>query len=696
LNLGFGHKLQLILQTEAAECGLASLAMVAGYHGYHTDLASLRTNHAVSLKGATLAQLMKIATALGFQSRPLRLELEDLDKLVTPCILHWDLKHFVVLQRVGRNGVVDILDPARGQRRLSNDEVSRSFTGVALELTPSMAFRPVIERQQLSIGTLLSRIRGLPQSLLQVFALSAALEVFGLVLPFFSQWVIDDVLVSGDVDLLAVLIVGLLLVGSFQIAAGWVRSWVLMHMTTMLNLQWVSNTFSHLLRLPMAWFEKRHLGDVVSRFGSIGALQQALTSGMVSAVIDGIMALVTLVVMLVYSPKLTAVACTAVVLYAVVRVLRFGSMRRAGGEQIVRSAKQQSYFMESIRGVQALKLFNREDDRLRRFMNLTVDSTNAALVLQRQTMSFGVLNGMLMMLENAAVLYLAAKLVLGNQMSVGMLIAFLSYKGQFVARASALVDQALSFRMLGLQTERLADIVLTKPETQLGADAHHSKCGISATIELRNVRFRYSADDRWVLKDVNLKVEAGEAVAIAGPSGCGKTTLLKVMLGQLKPQEGEVLIGGIPVQQLGLKAYRDMMGVVMQDDRLFAGSVAENIALFDPQIDHDRIEIVAQLAAIHTDIAHMPMGYNTLVGDMGSALSGGQKQRVVLARALYKHPKFLFLDEATSNLDTGTEMVVNQAVQQLDMTRIVIAHRPQTIAAMDRVIYLGALTELQA
>lgn len=687
LQFGFRRKLRLILQTEAAECGLASLAMVAGYHGYITDLPSLRARYAVSLKGATLAQLMKIAEALGFQTRPLRLGLEDLDKLETPCILHWDLQHFVVLQRV-RRGSIDILDPAHGSRTLNHHEAGRSFTGIALEMAPGLSFKPRKERQQLRLGALLAKARGLRRSLVQVFALAAALEAFGLVLPFFSQWVIDDVLVSGDSDLLAVLIVGLVLVGSFQVAAGWVRARVLLHLTTTLNLQWTGSSFAHLLRLPMAWYEKRHLGDIVSRFGSIGALQQALTGGMVGVVVDGIMATITLIVMLFYSPLLAAVASSVVLLYSLIRVLRYGTLRSASGEQIVRSAKQQSHFMESVRGIQVLKLFNREEDRQRRYMNLAVASTNAGLAVQRQMMFFSSLNAMLMVLENAAVLYLGARLVLGGQLSVGMLIAFLGYRTQFVSRASALVDQLLSFKMLGLQTERLADIVLAEPESLRNAALHRSQEGVAASIELCNVSFRYAPDDPWVLKDVSLKIEPGESVAIAGPSGCGKTTLLKVMLGQLEPQEGSVSVGGVPLRQLGLWHYREQIGVVMQDDRLFAGSIAENISLFDVQPDHARIEQVARLASVHDEIARMPMGYSTLVGDMGSALSGGQRQRVVLARALYKRPRILLLDEATSHLDTTTESLVNSAVQQLDITRIVIAHRPQTLEAMGRVIHL--------
>ncbi|PSL81781.1 ABC transporter [Variovorax sp. WS11] len=563
LQFGFGRKLRLVLQTEAAECGLASLAMVAGYHGYDTDLPSLRARYAVSLKGATLAQLMKIAEALGFQTRPLRLGLEDLDKLETPCILHWDLKHFVVLQRVRRESI-DILDPAHGSRTLKHDEAGRSFTGIALEMVPGLSFKPRKERQQLRLGTLLAKARGLRRSLVQVLVLAAALEAFGLVLPFFSQWVIDDVLVSGDADLLAVLIAGLVLVGSFQVAAGWVRARVLLHLTTTLNLQWTSSSFAHLLHLPMAWYEKRHLGDIVSRFGSIGALQQALTGGMVGVVVDGIMATITLIVMLFYSPQLAAVAGGVVLLYTLIRVLRYGALRSASGEQIVRSAKQQSHFMESVRGIQVLKLFNREEDRQRRYMNLAVASTNAGLAVQRQMMSFSSLNAMLMVLENAAVLYLGARLVLGGQLSVGMLIAFLGYRTQFVSRASALVDQLLSFKMLGLQTERLADIVLAERESMRDAALHRSQEGVAASIELCNVSFRYASDDPWILKDVSLKIEPGESVAIAGPSGCGKTTLLKVMLGQLEPQEGSVSVGGVPLRQLGLWRYREQIGVVMQ------------------------------------------------------------------------------------------------------------------------------------
>ena len=686
LNLGFSKKLPIILQTEAAECGLAALAMVACYHGYVTDLGTLRSRHSISLKGTTLAELIKIATALKFQVRPLRLDLDEMRELKTPCILHWDLSHFVVLKSANRDDI-EINDPAQGKRTLKYAEASKHFTGVALELTPDIQFEKKEEKQQLKLRTLFGKVTGLKKSLLQVFLLAGALEVFGIVAPFFSQWIIDDALVSGDQDLLTILVVGVLFVSMIRMAVGLIRSWVVMHLSTTLGLEWFANVFAHLLKLPVPWFEKRHLGDVVSRFGSLGSIQSAMTGGLIGAVLDGIMAVVTLAMMFIYSPTLSAIALAAVVLYAAVRIARYGALRDASAEQLVRGAKQQSHFMESIRGIQALKLFNREEDRRQRYLKLAVDTTNNGLSIQKQNMAFGAANGLLVALENAAILFLGAKLVMSNQFSVGMLVAFISYKDQFISRISTLIDTVISFRMLGIQTERLADIVLTAPE-ETGNIAYLSQDHIETSIEVRNVSFRYSNGEPWVLRRVNMEIKAGESVAIAGPSGCGKTTLLKIMLGQLQPEEGEVLVGGIPIKQLGMKYYRDQIGVVMQDDQLFAGSLAENIAFFDPQTEQSRVEAAAKLAAIHEVILKMPMGYNTLSGDMGTGLSGGQKQRVILARALYKRPRILFLDEATSHLDTNTETMVNQAVKRLRMTRVVIAHRQSTLEMSERLIIL--------
>jgi ATP-binding cassette, subfamily B, bacterial CvaB/MchF/RaxB len=686
LNLDFKKKLPVILQTEASECGLASLAMVACFHGFVTDLATLRSRHSISLKGATLAELMRIASSLGFQSRPMRLELEEIRELNTPCILHWDLNHFVVLAKVTSELIV-IHDPAQGIKRVKYEEVSRRFTGVALELLPSINFVKEKQQQRIQLRTLFGKVIGIRSSLFQVFLLAAALEVFGVVAPFFSQLIIDDVLVAGDEDLLKVLAIGILLVAIIKISIDLARSWVVMHFSTTLLIEWSSNVVGHLFRLPVSWFEKRHLGDIVSRFGSLGAIQGAMTGGLVGAVLDGIMAVITLIMMFIYSPILSAIAISAVCFYALVRIVRYSTLRDSSAEQLVRSAKLQSHFLESVRGIQALKLFNRTGDRRQRYIKIAVDATNTGLAIQKQNMVFKTTNGFLVAIENAAILFVGAKLVLGGQFSVGMLIAFISYKDQFISRISGLIDTCISFKMLGIQTERLSDIVLTKPE-DLDNVLYMSTSPLDASMELRNVSFRYAPGDPWVLQGISMKIEAGECVAIAGPSGCGKTTLLKIMLGQLHPEEGEILVGGIPLKQLGLSYYRDKIGVVMQDDELFSGSLSENISFFDPQPNQAQVESCAKHAFIHNDICRMAMGYNSLIGEMGAALSGGQKQRVILARALYKNPQLLFLDEATSHLDEHSERAVNMSLKKLCATRITIAHRQQTLEMADRIIDL--------
>jgi ATP-binding cassette, subfamily B, bacterial CvaB/MchF/RaxB len=676
----------VILQTEAAECGLACLAMVASYHGHRIDLASLRRQHSVSLKGATLNQLMHIAGHLRLAPRPLKVELDSLEKLTLPAILHWDFNHFVVLTRVRGNDVT-VHDPGHGGKQLTLSEVSKHFTGVALELAPAQGFTPKVERQRMRFTALVGHMVGAKRTLLQVFLLAGALEVFAIVSPLFMQLVTDHAIVSEDRDLLTVLGAGFLLLVLVQVGVTAVRSWVVMVLGTTLNLQLLSNLFCHLLKLPMSYFEKRHLGDVASRFESLNVIQRTLTTSFIEAIVDGLMALITLLMMLIYSVKLTLVVCLAAGLYGAVRLALYRPLRQAQEEQIGHGARQQSNFLETVRGMQSVKLFNGHTQRKTAYQNLVVDNFNAGIRVQRLSIVFHSLNGALFGIENIFVVWLGGLLVLDGGFSIGMLFAFLVYKQQFTSRMSSFIEKGIEFKMLGLHTERVADIALTAPEPD-DAIAFAPVAGLCADIEIKNVSFRYSDAEPWVLNEVNMSIKQGESVAIVGPSGCGKTTLLKIVLGLLPATEGEVLVGGKPIAQLGSR-YRALIGTVMQEDQLFAGSLADNIGFFDAEPDQARIEACAQSASVHDDILAMPMAYNTLIGDMGTTLSGGQKQRVLLARALYKQPKILALDEATSHLDVIRERLVNEAIRQLKLTRLIIAHRPETIASADRVIILG-------
>ena len=679
-------RLPMLLQTEGAECGLACLAMVASHHGLKTDLPTLRKRFTLSLKGATMVDLIRMAGHLQLNPRALRAEMEHLPQLETPCILHWDLNHFVVLKEI-RGGKAVVHDPARGVRRLSMDEVSKHFTGIVLELTPLADFRPQVAKQTVTLRQLLGRVSGLKRSLLQIFALAIALEGFMLLTPFYLQWIVDGVLVSADRDLLITLGLGFGLLVLIQVGAGTIRSWAVLHLSSTLNLQWLGNVFAHLMRLPVSWFEKRHPGDVISRFGAIQQIQQTLTTSFIEAVLDGLLVVVTLAMMWIYSGLLTAIALSSVVVYALLRAAFFRPLRDATEEAIVFEAKRSSHFLESLRGVQSIKLFNAEEDRQARFMNLVVDAMNAHIATRKLDLLFSVLHKLVFGLERVAVVWVGALLVLDRQFSVGMLFAFLAYKEQFALRVSGLVDKMVEVRMLRLQGERLADIVLAEPEARL--DIVPAPSDEPVGIELANVSFGYSDGEAPVLRNLNLRIEPGESLAVVGPSGCGKTTLLKLMLGIHAPQSGEVRIGGRPLARLGMRAWRDMIGTVMQDDHLFAGSIADNICFFDGRPDNVFIERCARVAAVHDEIEAMPMGYHTLIGDMNASLSGGQRQRILLARALYKRPRILFLDEATSALDVDREREVNQAIRHLDLTRIIVAHRPETIASASRVIVLS-------
>jgi len=684
LHLFRWNKLPIILQAEAAECGIACLAMVAGHHGYQTSLTELRRKFSVSLKGVNLRSLSIAADMLGLSARGLRCDLEDLQQLKTPCILHWGLNHFVVLKKAGRKKIT-IHDPARGKRTLALAEVSKHFTGVALELTPTPDFEKKEDKERVRIMDLWSKMTGFIPVILQIIAITVILQVFAVLSPLVNQLVVDEAIAKGDVDFLKVIILGFALLLFVQTAIGVLRSYVTMYFGTLLNFQMRSNMLRHILRLESEFFEKRHIGDIMSRMGSLQPVQNLFTSAFITVLLDGIMAIATGVIMFLYSPMLAGVVCGIILLSFLSRLATFPYVIRVTEEQIQKNADLQTISLETIRGARAIKIFGREQERHAHWQNSYADSVNVGLRLQRFGISAGAANGIVFGLLELGIYYLGAKLVIDQTLTLGMFFAFQSYRGQFSGRINSLIGLYFSFRTVGLHLERLADIVYADQEEGVDSPLMVGK-ELSGDIRVDKLRFRYGDNEPWVLDGVSLDIKPGERVALIGPSGGGKTTLLKILIGLHNPQEGEILYDGRPLSTTGVRAIRNQIGVVMQDDRLLSGSLYDNISFFDPEIDEAKVESCAQAAFVHEDIMKMPMGYQSLIGDMGSILSGGQKQRVLLARALYNEPRILFLDEGTANLDSQSERNIVSVLAQMPITQIVVAHRPAAIETCNRVI----------
>jgi len=682
----FSRRVPVILQSEAPECGIACLAMVASFHGHLTDLSAMRMRLSPSLKGVTLKHLSQAAESMGLVARGVQAPLEALGKLTLPAVLHWDMNHFVVLTKIsGKNLIVH--DPARGQRKLSLAEASKHYTGIAMEFSPNASFRRVDEREKISAWQLLAVGGGLKGSIAQLVLISLALEVFAIAMPFFLQLVVDRVLVGRDRELLTVLGIAFGALVIIQVVVTAVRAWVGVYLSTHFNMRLLTALFNHLLKLPLAWFEKRHIGDIVSKFRSVDAIQKTLSTTFVETFIDGLMVIATISVMAFYSVKLTIIVLGAAAIYAMLRWYFYYPQRFATDEQLAHEAKASTHFIETLRGMMAIKLNLRENDRRMAYQNLVVEQINAGVKVQNVGIFQRGAAGLIFGLESIIIVWLGALLVLDGIFSVGMLYAFLGFKLVFLTRINNLVEKWNEFRMLDLHAERIADIALAQEEKAYGSfNTSPVLTGSSAQpllIQAHNLGFAYGPEG-YAFRHLNIDIKPGETVALVGPSGCGKTTLLKVLLGLLHPTEGQVMVNGRDLRDWDLAQYRAQLGAVTQEDTLFLGSIADAIA-FGGEFDLNEIKQCAKLAQIDAEISTFPMGYSTLVGALGSTLSGGQKQRVLLARALYRRPQILFLDETLDQVDSAQEALIRSNLASTVSTIVLVSHRAESVAGVRRI-----------
>jgi ATP-binding cassette subfamily B protein RaxB len=451
----------------------------------------------------------------------------------------------------------------------------------------------------------------------------------------------------------------------------------------------------HALRLPVAWFEKRHIGDIMSRFGSLGPVQGFLTSVPVGATLNVIMLVVGGTMAVLYSPLLFGCVIASMIIPVIVQAVTFPWVRRKTDEGISLGAVASTTFMETLRGARTFKLFGKERERVSQWQNDTAASVNNSVTMQRVGLWGGAGLGIVTGLQGVAVWWLGAKQVIDGTMSLGMLMAFQSYAGQFSGALSGLIGLYFQWKTLELHLERLADVVHEDPEVGVDEPIQEGRL-FEGHIGADKLSFRYATHEPLVFKDASFSIDPGQFVAIIGPSGGGKTTLMKVLLGLLDPTEGEVKVEGVGLKNFGVRTFRHRIGAVLQDDRLLAGTIADNVSFFDADLDMAKVEECLAKACVLDDILKMPMGTMTLVGDLGSTLSGGQQQRVLLARALYREPTILFLDEGTANLDPETEARVSETLRGLSCTRIFVAHREAAIAGADRTLLVagGTVTEL--
>lgn len=674
----------MIYQSEAAECGLACLAMITAFYGSRLDLIQLRRRFEVSLHGMTLVELLNIAKEIGLSGRPVRIDLKGVAALRRPCLLHWDMNHFVVLVKTKGNKYT-IHDPAVGKRIVSLETLSRSFTGIALELQFVHDFSPQKKRKSTSIWKLWTGGHHIVGRLWQLVFVSTFLELGVFIAPLFLQIITDHVVISRDLVLLDVLSVAILCFVLMQSIVGAMREWMTTSLRLNLNYLVSNDLLFHLSRLPLRYFQSRHLGDIHSRFNSLSVIQSRLSSDFIISMFDAAVGSITLFVMFFYSTTLSVVNILAVLAYWLVRILMHSPVMVRHEDFLVQQAKRDTLFLEGLRGIQAIKIFGQESNRANLFRQASAWQYIAEAEVNKWTIWFRLAGGAIGTTASIVTIWYGTRLVIGGEITLGMLLAFIFYRTTFASRSNGLIDRFMEIRMLNLHAYRIEDITTepTEAERMFISD----KITLDGSIALESITFRYNANEIDVLEDLSLLIEAGESVAIIGPSGCGKTTLLKIILGLIEPCEGTVRVGSATLgQQARLPA--GFITAVMQDDTLFAGSIAENITFFDIRPDSRRMRECAKVACIDEHILSMPMQYESLVGDLGSSLSGGQKQRLLIARALYQTPRIIVFDEATSQLDLVTERHVLNNIKNLRITRIHASHRPETSKLADRTVML--------
>jgi ATP-binding cassette subfamily B protein RaxB len=678
----FSRQIDVVLQSEMLECAHACIVMVARYHGAKWTLDRLRDRFVPSSRGVSVSQIAHMSNEIGLHARILRAEPHHLPDLTLPCVLHWDGAHYVVLERANPASF-SIVDPASGRMEVGREEFDKRFTGIVVEFSPGARLtHPLTTRGTGALALVRSGMLQHAAGLTAVVALAILIEGLSLVSPLLVQMATDKAIPASDASLLVLLCAAFAAASVVQAGVSLARTSLLLRIGARLIVAWNTEVCSRILRLPYIFFLRRSVGDLTSRFRSIDVIQRTITARFLQAILDGATSLLILVIILRYSAILVAITAGFTVAYAALRLLTLPKLMKVTETSIRLQASQQTLLLDALRGIQSIKANGFEANQLGRYHAKTKATANSTLRLEGWTAGVEEAGQLIVRLHWIAAVGAASALVMRGMLTPGMLIAYITYAHQFTTRSARFLDRLTDWKLLLLHAERVSELIAGSDVTTAPTQAAPVR---DCSLSIRELTFSYNASEIPVLDRLSLDIGDGECVAITGPSGSGKSTLAKIIMGLLQPTSGSVDIGGQPVAGMDASGLRGRIACVMQDDQLFNGTVAGNIAFFEPGYSREAVIEAAKLANIHDEIMAMPLQYESRVFDLGASLSGGQRQRLLLARALYRRPSILVLDEASSHLDLDNESHVNEAISKLCITRIVIAHRPATLDMADRV-----------